>query len=402
MIEYYKQAFLNSDTTIFWGDAYISRNWDDATMYLYFGIVLVTMLVSSILNNRVFYANNLHQININNNLLYKKYRFYLVFLFGVFLLILGGRHYTVGVDTPQYLNNVNNVEYLDGSFLSFQFEPLFRIILYGLHFLLPDGRWGIFLLSFATLFFIFGAIKKYFGKIDLYVCLLTYVCIYFFPSMNLMRMVLASSFILFNVQYLVNGNYKKFAFIIFVAFLIHFSSIIVFLPFGMYLLYKRSKFFAFAILIVFLSLIISSSFFLGDYVAWITRYSEYFENQQSTGKVGIMAFVDYLPSLYVSYYILKEKKNGVWADLTVCFTGSAVVVRAMAYYILAAGRLHFHFMMLTLLFVPYWLHQFRGNNTKQYPFLVLFVTLWALLRLHLYFTSYLAADGIMPFHFAWF
>lgn len=400
MFEIYRKAFLEGSDSTWMGGETISRTWDTGTMCLYFAIVLFTIIIGWQIERlksgcNVKYSAKGFALTQNKPI---KKRFFI--LFSVLAVILGCRHYTVGIDTIVYRNTIDDAVSLSQIFEDTTTEPLYKILQYLLHLIVGSGTVGVFLYSVITVYFVYIGIKKYFGEISIYVALMAYICIYYFPSMNLLRLYFAASIVFASMHLFIEGSYKKFYIILFMSCLIHYSTAVMFMPLCIYHIYVKNKRLALIGVGIIVLMIATAVNVLGDYIALLNRYSSYIEGNELSGGVGVMLFVDYLPAIYLMYYLTKNKIHGKWADFTVCFTCAALTVRLLAYYITIAGRLHAHFMFLTLILIPYWAYYLKLSRSKNYKMYLCICTIWALFRLHVYFIDYLAKDGIMPYKLA--
>lgn len=401
MFNIYKQSFQENNTAIWWGGETTYRLWDTNTMFLYIFVVGIVMLLGIYNDRRRISLLIYNQYNTGKHISYLNTMKYLRPLFFILLLILGFRHTSVGIDTIVYKGGIEEDVSLAQRFSDSTTEPFYKIIQHILHLLFDNGTVGIFLYSLCTLGLIYGGIKRYANNINIYICLLSYVCLYYFPSFNLLRISLAASIIFYNFHFIVEGNYKRFAIVLLITSLLHYSSIVIFFPFLSYLIYKNNKFLGFVLFCAVVVVIIVSNSFLSSYISLINRYSSYIEGNEASGKVGIMFFIDYLPCLLVCIYICLYKIKDQWADLMICFTSSALIIRMLAYYLTAAGRLGYQFPILTMILLPYWINYLKKYNSKLYRPMVFVSTCWALARLHIYFIGYLSTDGIMPYKFFW-
>lgn len=401
MFELYHRAFDAGNDAFWWGGEIIYRSWDQNTMFLYFGIVLSAMIVGLQIDSA---KTKYVQMSAPNNMRLQRYsstKKKLVLFLCAIAFILGSRDYTVGIDTIVYQNAVNNAVSLNQVFSDTTTEPIYKILVYLLHNCVGSGKIAVFLYSFATISFVYLGLKRYIGDISVYVCLMAYICIYYFPAMNLVRMYLAASIVFAAMHFFIEENYKKFYLIFGLACLIHYSTTAMFLPLCMYHVYQKNKALAFTGISILTVIILVSVSVLGDYVALLNRYSTYISGNTASGGIGIMLFVDYLPAIYLLYYISNNKIQGKMADLTICFTASALVIRLLAYNLSAATRLHAHFMFLTVILIPYWAWYMKSTRLYNYKIFIMTCTVWALFRLHVYFTGYLAGDGIMPYMIGW-
>ena len=271
LVEFYKRNFLDSETTITWAGDTITRFWSDNTLYFYCGIILMVMMASSIIEkkrvrivcryqqSRYLPATNSFSSIANN----------IKFIFLILLFVMGCRHIEVGIDTVQYMRDIEWDSTLHQRFLDSTTEPIYKIFQHILHILFDDGRIGIFIYSYATLYFLFDGLKRYIGEINIYISLLAYVCIYFLPSFNLLRISLAASLVFYNFHFLLERKYIHFIIIILLTSLIHYSTIVMFLPFLFYFIYRWNKIVAAVIFAVLVIGVVGLVSLLRDYVLLI-------------------------------------------------------------------------------------------------------------------------------------
>lgn len=380
VIDNYKHNFLNDPFSS-------SMSWEDGTVYFYYSIIIVALFIGLILESG---KKRFKMID--------KYKPLFIFLGVLLACILGFRGQNVGKDTTTYIQSFyDSHSYVwDSSGL----EPGFMLVNKLLGLLFHDGRAIIIIYSFFILFFTFSAIWRYRSVNNLFFTIGFYVGLYFFPALNLMRLYLAASFMLWSFPYLLNKQFKKYILCIIVASLFHMSSLIMFMPLLYYLIYKKSPLAAFLVLGVALLFVVSVASHFADYLA-IQRYAEYGENNEYEGGFGIMLFVDYLPGLFLVWYIWKYKIKSVWSDLTICFTFVALFFRSVAYYIIIAGRLGAYFMVIYIFLVPFFLNEMKMRKSKLYYPFIIFLFVFLFFKVDLYFKGYLASDGIMPYYFFW-
>ncbi len=400
LFDIYRKSFQENSLSLYWGGETWHPVWDINTLYLYLFIICITWLFANICNKRKdFYCRqqNLNGGDFLNTLLYHplfKISFILLLLF---MSLRGAR---VGIDTIAYRISFEDATTIQNAF-SGSTEPLYNLILFLLRSVFTNSQIPIFFFSALIITFVHNAIKQCYPFLNLTISLLAFVILYYFQSYNLVRITLASSFLLWNFKLLLQNNYKAFAIRIIIATLIHYSSIVSFLPLCILLLYRKSRtlsLIVFFIIVFFIGVLTNT---LQDYVVVFNRYTSYVDSNESTSGIGMALFIDYLPCLYVTYYLLRHKIKGNWSDLMIVFTLSAFIVRLLAYHIGIAGRLHTHFMILTIILLPYWVSNIKRIDRRVYKVLYPMCLMWLLIRLHLYLNSYLLIDGIMPYYFVW-
>lgn len=373
----YYRSFIESGGELF--------RWDSFTLILYVVIILFAAFIGWIIEKRV-------RKNLRTKPLF-------LLLFVVLAFFLGFRGANVGIDTIAYRNAFDRA--LDANaFADETTEPGYQLLMKGLRLTLPNADWAILLLSSITVFFIINTLWRDRKEINVFVAVLFYVGFYYFQAMSLLRIYLATAFIIWGFHYLIDKQYIKYIAIILAASLFHFSSLVMLLPLVFLFLYKKNKFFAIIVSVLGLVGVISISSNFGVYMS-IARYASYADTNESSGGIGLKLFFDYLPSFFLLFYIFKNKKQGHIEDLIVTFSVVGFFIRIIAYYITIAGRLSIQFMPLYLILIPYYTNRIRHGNRKLYPLFLLFLVLYAIVRTHYYFMGYLSLDGIMPYNFVW-
>lgn len=389
LLDVYKKAFQSNSETIYWGGDSWTPIWDSATLYLYVCLIFIIWLFSSIINSK---KNRLRNPNYRHPLL--KISFVLLFIFMAF------RGERVGIDTISYMISFSGADTIKDAFAG-NTEPLYNLFLYCLRTVFSHHQVPIIIFSLLIIYFVYSTIKRFYFDLNIVLSLTVFVALYYFQSFNLMRITIAASFLLWSFPLLLDRNYKAFAVRIIIASLFHYSSIVLFLPLVLLAFYNKNRKMTILIPIAMIFSIGLLANFLQEHISVFNRYSSYIEFNQSSDRIGMSLFVDYLPCIFILCYLIARNVRGVWSDLMVVFTLSAFVIRLLAYYIIIAGRLHTHFMVLTVIILPYWVSYIGRNDKKVSRILYPLCFIWILIRLHLYLKSYLLIDGIMPYYFCW-
>lgn len=373
--EIYRRAF--SDSNLY------NRVWDVGTMNLYISIILLVALFG-------LFTDNVRSKT-------KSICFMVVATILTALLGLRGRD--VGMDTRVYQDSFL-YSLTPNAFSDSTSEPGYHFILKVLRTFFSSPELAILIFSAATIFFVMNTVWRYKNHISLFIAFSFYVGIFYFQALNLLRIYLAASFILWNYDYLIEKKYKKFAVIVLLTSLLHYSSLIMLLPLGYLWLYQRKPKIALLLIAGAFVVVVKIANHFADYL-FIARYADYGDSNDVSGRIGLMLFFDYIPCFYLVYYIYKNKIRGQWSDLLVSLSITGFFVRFMAYYINIAGRLGTHFMGLFVLILPYFTHHIKRYHRGQYIPFVSFLLIYLVVRIHFYFIGYLATDGIMPYNFFW-
>ena len=370
--ESYKNAYLNSGEGI----------WEDSTIFLYIFVVVLACVFAN-------KAQSMKSISLKNS------KVYFVFI-GIILVLLSGlRGEKVGADTLQYRvmwEYSRNSSYDFGST-----EPMFLYINRAFSSIVPDGRFGVFFFSFITIFFVLSSIYNYKERINFFLAISAFVCIFFLQSLNLIRIYLAASFLLYCFRFLIEQeNIKKYALCICIASLIHTSSLVLLFPLALLILYRYNKIIAGIAFIAIFAFCFSLKDLLFQYIT-VERYLSYMDSNES-GRIGLLGYVELAPVIFVVIYIFKKRLKGFLYDVIVTFSSAAFLIRLLAYFIIPFGRLSIHFIALYVLLIPIFITRIGHFSKKVFvKRLSLIYLLYLSMRLHLYFSTMIGPDELMPY-----
>lgn len=143
--------------------------------------------------------------------------------FNIFILSLinGLRDISIGIDTSNYYDIWNWISQGVGDYIEPGWYWLTKIIQY------LGGSYNFFLWVIATMTFIpIGYAGKKVGYNPSLILLFYYLITFYLQSFNVMRQILAISFVLLGYLNLANANKKRYFIWVCIAFLFHYSSIV--------------------------------------------------------------------------------------------------------------------------------------------------------------------------------
>lgn len=380
IIQLYYKAFLDAGGSPMF--------WNASTLFLYVALIVLAAFIAK--KCEIVKTSSLGE---------RKCRNLLWILGGILVLFLGCRGVEVGRDTMQYRQDFDSMLH-NGCLKDSTPEPGYALVLKMLSWVVDSADVEIFLMSLFTVYFMLSSIWRYKKHINILVAVLSYVGIYYFQAFSLLRIYLAASFILWNFRYLQNGDYKKFAVVVLLATMFHYSSMIMLLLILFLMAYKKHPVVTICLAVIATILVIPMTKQFGSYM-FLARYASYADNNEASKNIGFMLLFDYLPCFSFVFYILKNKVRGNWSDLLVCFTTLGFILRFLAYYITIVGRLSIHMMPLYLIILPYFVYHIKLEHPKQYHKVLLGMIAYVIVRVHFYFIGYLWLDGIMPYKFIW-
>ena len=203
-------------------------------MIVYLIMLMISMIgYKSISGKRTILDDRYHLPMFRYGKLYLNRIDLAIFFASLPFAVVSGLRYDVGTDYwPTYYTGfyriLNNIEF-DG------FEFGYFAIVKFIQIFTDNAFVLIFFLSVLFIYFTFKAIKEQ-SKDILLSILLLFITRYFFISMNGVRQFLAMAILLYSLKYVLSREKGKFLFWFFIAFSIHYMSI-VFLP--VYYLYTK-------------------------------------------------------------------------------------------------------------------------------------------------------------------
>lgn len=374
MFDIYKEQFDSSSV------------WDDSTILLYICVCLITFVISS-----------LSQRSLEKTPKKRQYVLLLIFIFGLLFIISAFRGALVGADTEEYRRIFETSSYYSKSFgYNPTLEKGFVLLNQILSLLINDGRFGISLLSFIFLFFVFKSIIHHRNCINIYIALTSFVFLFYFQSLNLVRIYLASSIMMYALPLLENNKFFKYLTVIAISATIHTSSLILLIPTITLIFYKKSP----SLTLIVLSILSIAVLYLGVSLSAyinISRYMDYIDENES-GSIGLLAVFEYLPIIYLLFLLYKKKLRGGIYDIFIIFSLVSLLVRLLSYNIIVLGRLPIHFMSLFVIVTPIVINKIRQFDRKRGKLILIFYTIYLFVRLHIYFATMLEPDGLMPYY----
>lgn len=181
------------------------------------------------------------------------------FLFLIFWLVAGLR-YETGVDWPGYTLFFNHSESINKvltnattNFFITEFEFGYVLLNSIIKTFTDNVQWLFLIIALITNLMLFSSIKKYSNHI--FISLLIYYCTtYFILDMSGIRQCISLNLFLLSLNYIIEGNFKKYILAILIASLFHITSLIL-IP--MYFILKIEYKNWILILFVFIGIIIS-------------------------------------------------------------------------------------------------------------------------------------------------
>lgn len=275
------------------------------------------------------------------------YDYLTYFLSGMLLVFISGLRYGVGTD---YFNYIRLFRIID--------QSTERVTEPGLEYIYTLGRF--FELNDQFVFFIFSIITvagfllffRYMNKKTAAISIFMFftLSMFYFASFNLIRQFAAVALFLFSTKYIVESNFKKFAIMVGVACLFHFSAVVLFVTY--FFLKKEVNYKKY--LVVGLIVIVSTS--LISFLVTFTTYGIYLDREfeHSANKLVAMLFlcVSVAVIFFNKYLLIEENKKSV--ILNMVFLSALTVFMTLTSNLpeIVFMRYNYYFMPALLVAIP--------------------------------------------------
>lgn len=363
--------------------------WDDNTIYLYFFIVIFTYIISAIkitTTSHFILRGHYHT---------EKKRSFIGLLLSFIILLIFAAFRDVGADLQMYrmiysrsLNDWNSSEGM---------EPGYLLLNAVIRFSGLNEFWGIGIISFISYFLIYKAIYDNRRIINVGLGVLAFTALYYLQSFNLIRIYLAAAFLLYTSKYLFKLEYKKYAICILVTIAIHYSSCLMFVPlFLFYIFTKKRKIFYITFLATCIIIYFATSII--DSLPIFSRYERYVADGTKDTNVGFMHFFINVPIFLLYFYAHHKKIKSTYLSVLWVYSLMSLTFGVLSYKILMFGRSLVYFNILFILCIPYVLNRLKRRHDQFYMLIYSIYVIYLMFRFIVYLYSYLASDGIMPYH----
>ena len=236
------------------------------------------------------------------------------FIFSIFILfsfvsLYYYREYSIGADTLNYITIFQNIFEVDNVFdysIDSNIEIGFSFIVYFLG-LFNEDPFFIFA-ALTTLIYINLIYSIFRYKLSFTLFFSSLFCIFqiYFYSFNLLRQMLAISFLILAVSFLLDNKNKRFFVYSFLAFIFHYSSIFIFLFYYLYKFrYIIVRFWYITVFGAFLSLAILFRLVVGNF----DKYSAYNSGDVITDSGGVLLNLFYFSVFFLAVFLKKYISN---------------------------------------------------------------------------------------------
>lgn len=310
------------------------------------------------------------------------------------------RDHGIGIDTYSYVKMIDDIGIMHNyqDLLTYSFANEFEVGFLTLLYVLKIFDNSNLILSICA-FIVFYNYSRFVQILNLnpliaYSAIFSFFGIYFF-SFNILRQMMALSFVMLGMAHLFKGNSKSFFIFILFATLFHYTSLICFL---FYFIFKfndfifKFRFIFFAILIIFSKLI----FML--LASYYPRYSDYMTMRTMDNNIGVILFLFYLLIYFCSEFLNFYFKNKIFKTCAIIF----IIYLALqgAFYLndiynYGATRIVLYFLWPSVLLVICFFSSVRDINLRS----ILFIIFYGLLCFYFFYTLLNLDYSYIPFHY---
>ncbi len=332
--------------------------------YLFQADVRPTLLFYTVLTLAVFALGSLSQ---KKDLAGKQVSFQWTWFCAAFVLLTAvGMFCNVGTDYPNYTDIYgNNTWALVWDDNERHIEFGFRLLCYGMRFVIPSVDLGLGLIKAATLVMVFYAVYLLKEQIHVGTALGAYTALHFFTGFSAMRMNFASAMVLLAWAYLLLGKDKKTLFWLVLSMTMHRTTILCLAIYGFYWLTRKVQ--TKKILIFIAVLAVPMLIFGYDLLKIIVKYGmfrKYRSYVQGEPDFGVMQFVYYAPVAAV--LVMSRWKNDVKShNFLPTMAALGFVVAMMGYMADMVTRLNDYFTLVFVYLIPMFIHQVRLKDMEQ-------------------------------------
>lgn len=373
----------------------ISKNvMDQGTICLYICVILSAVIVA-FMSYKKGYANADNGETINCQPRISKPGMIITFLILWLLLAFSN----CGTDTPMYNDlflNALNWNYCIGYH---QIEVGFAVLNTVIRIFTKSTEVYNAIISFLFLIFTFGSLWRLKNDVHFGWAILAFTTTFYLQFMDLKRIYLAASIVLFALTFLLRKENVKYAFWILIATLIHMSAVLMFVPL-LVQEYISKKCKTWKLVAISMALLVFIYIFRNQIfsIVLFDRYSNY---GVVDGSFGVMQLIYHLP---IFWLIAKygDLKQNYFHKLCLVLTCMSFVLSSIGYFVVIISRV---FVFFELAFMGAAsitnTHQIGKKRSfgviKTRDIVNAVVFLYFGFRLYMYCNEYLFLDGIMPY-----
>lgn len=376
----------------------ILHNIDEySTTVIFYLIVATVSTIFAFLSNGKIQSNKTQLGNTR----YSRRKIYTIMSFSCLWFVLAFS--TCGADYTSYEQiflNSNSIEYLKTTRIEIGYLLFNGVIrLFTDNFLVFKIAW-----SFTFLILFYTTVVRYKEYINPGMAVLSLTSMFFYQSMNLMRLYLASMVLFWGYRYIEKNKYIRYGVVVLVAFSIHKSAILMLAPL-MFIAFTRKKGHFIIKTLAVLAFVVFVYFEREFLFNTLIRYEHY--TAKSTVSFGWAIVVYHVPLLFLFNFIQKKKlATNVYDRITLntlfVFTISSFAIGVFAYFVEMLGRAFCYFTYPFIILPAFTVYLIRksnlsSKNKKTYQRILSTAVLFYYIFRAFMMLEYLETDAIAPY-----
>lgn len=279
---------------------------------------------------------------------------YIIITIGLTILIfISGCRYNVGTDYKIYIYNYEKTALIEYNQISSMRTEIGNILLCKFLFIFfKDPQIVIFTYSMLTILITYIAIKKMKYKEITSLAFFIFMCVFIPFCYNGIRQGLAIPIILLSIAYLKERKLLKFLIIVFVASLIHTTSLII-IPFALIVHYSKDKN-IFRNILVFTIIISITIMFLPNLLMKLEIFSNYYGYLKniSLDNLSFTPLILQLPTLICIIMSLKDNKEDREIMILISLTTAGIILETTTTVSQYLNRLSLYLTINMIITIP--------------------------------------------------
>lgn len=252
----------------------------------------------------------------------------------------------------------------------------------------------VFVVGVLSLYPVIHLWKKYQDVIDLPTSVLMYGSIFFVQSFSPIRLTIAASIALFAFDGMVERRPWKALMWIFIAVTIHFSALILIIPytFVFFRMFNRRL-----VMVGLLAIFLVGYSGRGSLISMMSGSERYYiYGVSQTVDIGMEQFIYYIPLFLILYLGRKYVEDRHIQMIAFSMVGVAFVFGLLSYIVPIFGRFRDIFVPLVFV-VPFYIKRIKEENPRVGRWLSILMLVYCLVRFYIFISQYYNMEDLMPY-----
>lgn len=281
-----------------------------------------------------------------------KYESFSGIYFGISFLLLAVPCFLCGdgTDMAEYVRFYNNWTLTNLKTLNI--EPGYILLSIALQRIIKNAYIGLGIIKVLSIYFVYKALYMLKDRLNLGFAVLSYVVLLYIFNFHLLRMSLALGMIFLAMSYELIGKSRKAIFWIIVAFLFHYTSVIVLLTYCFYkilgnrLTVTKMTFFSLILLLLYGNIVPILRFFVSK-IYFLSKYQTYLNSANSY--TGIAQTILFIPIAYILLNLYKQGQQDRFYVLNALFGIMLFFTGSLGYFLPVISRTTYYFFFSVMM-----------------------------------------------------